>query len=149
MVESAQPSAFIVFDLDGTLININSITHLIGDWEAFHQASLTCPSNEPMVEFARRCQRLGEIIICTGKGEEYRKQTNDWLSLRGILPDLLLMRPKLNDMSDALLKPWLMERHVGADWKERTLFVVEDRDKAVNAWRALGVTCLQCAESLY
>lgn len=140
---------YVIFDLDGTLININSIQHLIGDWEEFHPASVKCPPNEAMVEFARRCQQHSDIILITGKPERFRRSVIDWLRLQGIDPDFVLMRPELCSLSDAELKPHLAEKLLGSDWADKVLFAVEDRDKMVNAWRAAGINCLQCAESLY
>lgn len=140
----------VLFDLDGTLININSIAQLVGDWDEFHPAAFRCPANEPMIDYARICQKMGfEIIIISGKPAAYLQHTAEWLCLRGIIPDAILMRPLNNHMSDAELKPALVEAHIGPDWKGRVLFAIEDRDKMVDAWRATGIMCLQCAESLY
>lgn len=139
----------VLFDLDGTLINVNSIAHLIGDWDAFAEASVTCPPAEAMCDFARQMQRIGEMIIVTGKSEAYRHRVIDWLAMQGIMPDLLLMRPLLNSESDITLKIRMVEIAMGADWSAQVLFAVEDRDKMVEAWRAAGITCLQCAPSLY
>lgn len=139
----------VIFDLDGTLININSIAELIGDWDEFHAASLKCPANEPILEFAKRCQIFSHLIVVTGKPESFRRGVEGWLSFRGLLPEAVLMRPTMSSDSDAQLKPMLMEKEFGPDWKSRVMFAVEDRDKMTNAWRAEGITCLQCAESLY
>lgn len=147
---TVEPTArTILFDLDGTLININSIAHLIGDWDAFAEASILCPANEPIAEFARLMQLHYELVVCTGKGEAYRNRVCGWLSLQGIIPDLLLMRPANNFQSDAELKPALLRAALGEGWKGDILFAIEDRDKMVDAWRALGITCFQCAPSLY
>lgn len=140
---------YILFDLDGTLINVNSITHLIGQWEDFAEATLTCPPHERMVEYARLCQGVAEIIVVTGKHERFYPRVLDWLALQGIIPEVVLMRPNLNSESDATLKPRLIEQYLGERWRDQVLFAVEDRDKMVEAWRALDVICLQCAPSLY
>lgn len=141
----------ILIDLDGTLININGIADLIPDWDAFHDASFRCPANEAVVEFVRALQLLDnrEVIIVTGKPDTYQSLATEWLRYHGLMPDAILMRPKDNAMSDADLKPWLVEKHCGEGWEQRVLFTLEDRDKMVNAWRARGLTCFQCAESLY
>lgn len=140
----------MLFDLDGTLINISPIQHLLGDWEEFHRESFRCYANEPMVDFAKLCQKMGlTILIVTGKPSGFINHVEGWLSTRGILPEAILMRGPLNSMSDAELKPHLVEAMLGEGWRDRILFAVEDRDKMVNAWRAEGIMCLQCAESLY
>lgn len=143
----------VVFDLDGTLINIDSIQHLAQeqDWEALADQSMDCPPVRNMVDFAIFCQRLKGVVmvICTSKPERLHLRTLNWLSAQGIIPDILLMRPHMNYMPSNELKPFLMSRLFGAEWAEQVLFAVEDRDKAVDAWRAAGVTCLQCAPSMY
>ncbi len=144
---------FVIFDLDGTLINVNSITHLADsqEWDAFHDASMDCPPFEAMVEYARHIQQLKTIgiIIVTAKSERLRARTMNWLSMQGIIPDVLLMRPNKDFRPSVELKPQLLQEQLGEDWKDQVLFTIEDRDKVVDAWRALGVQCLQCAPSLY
>lgn len=135
----------ILFDFDGTLIDLDPITHLWGDWDAFHVASFDCPPREGVVEFARRCQLMCHTAVVTGKPERYRTKMVNWLSFHGLLPDELLMRPDHSMQPDAELKPALLIDWLGPDWKERIIAVVEDRDKMVDAWRAEGVTCLQAA----
>jgi phosphoglycolate phosphatase-like HAD superfamily hydrolase len=144
---------YVIFDLDGTLININSITHLADakEWEQFADESLSCPPFPEMVEYARHIQQLKNIglIIVTAKPERLRARTFNWLSVNGIIPDALLMRPHKDFRTSVELKPALLTEHLGDDWKQQVLFTVEDRDKVVDAWRAIGITCLQCAPSLY
>ena len=146
-----QAPLYVVFDLDGTLINIESAAHLAADkeWDAFHEATMDCPPYERMVQFALICQRQVDIIICTAKPEKLRARTLNWLSMRGILPDALLMRPNHDYRPSTTLKLELLEDYLGDDWKQQILFTVEDRDKMVDAWRAAGIQCLQCSPSLY
>lgn len=140
----------VLFDLDGTLININSIQQLLGEWEEFHPATFDCPANEPMIEFAKLCQKMGlALLIVSGKPVTYLQHVTDWLAKRGIIPDVILMRPAISVLGDAELKPALAEAYLGEGWQDRVLFAIEDRDKMVDAWRANGVMCLQCDESLY
>ena len=83
------------------------------------------------------------IIALTGRNERYRKITEDWLHDQLISPDYLLMRPDDDFTSDHILKPqmlteWRMEHpDVGI------AFILEDRDKVVEAWRNLGYNAWQ------
>jgi hypothetical protein len=133
----------VVLDFDGTLCNTDPIIHLWGDWDAFHAAAFDCPARLGVVELARRLQTVCRVIVVTGKPEKYRAKMLNWLSVQGIIPDALLMRPMGNDMSDAQLKPQLVIEYQGN--LINILCAIEDRDKMVDAWRALGVTCLQAA----
>ena len=138
----------IIFDVDGTLIDTDPIAHLWGDWDAFHAASFDCPERVGIVELARRLQLVGHTAIVTGKGERFRTKLANWLSVRGLIPDCLLMRPEGNWMSDTELKVTLLIEEYGPSWKDRVIAAIDDRDKMVDAWRAEGVTCLQAAPCL-
>lgn len=133
----------VIFDFDGTLCNTDPITHLWGDWEAFHPATFDCPPRIGVVELARRCQLIGHVLVVTGKPERYRAKMTNWLNYQGIQPDAILMRPDHSSMPDAELKPQLAREWAGS--LDRVICAIEDRDKMVDAWRAEGVTCLQAA----
>lgn len=140
---------YVIFDLDGTLININSCQHLIGDWDEFHPATLQCPPHERMVEFAQLMSGVADLMIVTGKNDTHRQAVFAWLRKHKVYPVVMLMRPDLNLDSDPEVKIKQLRLFLGSHWQERILFAVEDRDKMVDAWRAQGITCLQCGPSLY
>lgn len=146
-----QSPLYALFDLDGTLINIESVAHFAADrdWEAFADATLDCPAHPDMVKFVLMMQRQCDIIIVTAKPVRLHDRTINWLSMNGILPDALLMRPHHDYRSSPELKLALIKEHLGDEWQSQILFAVEDRDKMVDAWRAAGITCLQCSPSLY
>ena len=68
-----------LFDLDGTLADINHRLHFVQNgnknWDAFYAA---CPSDGPkhdIIELARMCQDAGhQIIISSGRSENVRQQ---------------------------------------------------------------------------
>jgi beta-phosphoglucomutase-like phosphatase (HAD superfamily) len=138
----------VILDLDGTLIDTDCIGHLMGDWEAFHPATFDCPPRVGVVELAKRLQALCRIVVVTGKPERFLAKTRNYLSVQGIIPDAILMRPEHSSMPDAELKPALMADEFGASWKEAVICAIEDRDKMVDAWRAEGILCLQAAPCL-
>lgn len=147
---------FIVFDLDGTLINIDSCVHLMHDqqFEEFADATLKCPPIESMVSFARYCQLMGDLLIVTAKPERLHAASMNWLSMQGLQPEAILMRPKHDYRSSPELKLAQLQEYIDPAgrlprWQDTIMFAVEDRDKMVDAYRAAGITCLQCAPSLY
>lgn len=139
----------VLFDFDGTLTDVSGFSHLIPDWDAFHEAALNAPPSPRIVEFARKMTTVAKVVVITGKPRFYQPAVIEWLWEQDIEAETVLMRPNGSDMSDADLKIELMVREFGPDWKDRVLFAVEDRDKMVDGWRKEGVTCLQCAASLY
>jgi len=139
----------IICDFDGTLVNIAPIANFVGDWDEFHPRTFDCPPNQAIIDFMALMEEHYEVVVVTGKGDNFYPQMCDWVTKYCFAPDAILMRPVGNFMSDAELKPFLMEQEYGPDWESSVLFALEDRDKMVDAWRALGITCLQCARSLY
>lgn len=145
---------FVVFDLDGTISQIEHRVHLAASqqWDEFHQASSQDGAHYDAIEVFSALQDVGlETIILTGRNERYRNQTVDWLSARDIYPDKLLMRPNDDFTPDHELKPELLFAELGGHKAalEQVLVIFEDRDKVVEAWRNLGFVCYQVRNGSY
>ena len=82
-----------------------------------------------------------KIILCSGRNEEHRAQTIEWLAGQGVNYHDLLLRRSNDRRSDTEVKRELLAR---LD-KSKILFVVEDRSRVVEMWRSEGLVCLQCA----
>lgn len=146
---SAEMRKLLICDFDGTLTDIRPIQHLVGEWEEFHERSFHCEPNIEIVDHVTRMDEIYDVIIVTGKGEAHRDTMLDWLLRHEVPVERVLMRPLGNFESDTVLKPALMEQAFGEGWRSRVSHAIEDRDKMVDAWRALGITTFQCARSLY
>jgi len=145
----------IVIDLDGTLCNTAHREHLIGQWDEFNAG---CKDDTPHPDVAWLVRSLSSpncdglhLIGCTGRSEEHRVATEKWLMENDLLLDFVLMRPAFDFRSDAdvkveLLQGWhdsTEEAEKGLTLQDRVLFVLEDREKMVEAWRNLGLNCWQ------
>jgi len=138
----------VVFDLDGTLANCDERRkHLLGDrpnWGAFNRDIGTEKVNWPVARLSKALRDQGNsLVICSGRGEEFRRQTEIWLTFAGIRYEALYMRPEKDQRPDHVVKLELYHRIIkdGYDpW-----MVVDDRDSVVEMWRAMGLTCMQCA----
>jgi hypothetical protein len=86
-----------------------------------------------------------DIIICTGRPEQFRRETEDWLNVNQIPYKKLLMRPNEDNRPDDELKSELYEKYLEPLYE--IILVVEDRQSAVDMWRKKGLTCLQCSKS--
>jgi predicted kinase len=83
-----------------------------------------------------------EVIFCSGRSEEFRRQTQDWLDKNGYFRSKLLMRPAGDKREDSVVKKELFDKYI-RDWYN-VLYVLDDRSRVVNMWREeLGLTCLQ------
>lgn len=137
----------VIFDLDGTLANIDHrLHHIEGEnknWNAFYEACIHDEPKHDVIELAKMCDDAGHrIIISSGRSENVKQQTKAWLRDQGIVYSELLMRPDQCFVPDnALKKSWLDQGLLGK--LEDILFVVEDRDRMVQMWRGAGLTCFQ------
>jgi hypothetical protein len=136
----------VIFDIDGTLADISQRIHHVRskpkNWNAFNAGMAKDKAVHSMVRLCNILYASGlYIILCSGRNEKHRAQTVEWLKKEGVNYHELLLR-KDNDMrQDAVVKREMLN---GLD-KSAILFVVEDRSRVVEMWRAEGLTCLQCA----
>lgn len=144
-----------IFDLDGTLANINHRRHILDDktdshrWEKFEKACVNDSPNTPVVETLhalKACSRI-DVWLFSGRSEAVRRDTVQWLWKHTPLAgnrDALMMRPIGDSRPDDVLKQEFLDRMLRID-RERLVAVFDDRDKVVAMWRRNGVPCFQVA----
>lgn len=137
----------IVFDLDGTLCNIEHRLHHIQkspkDWRGFYA---DCPQDGPvwpLIETAKALMAHHWVEIWSGRSDEVREQTERWIYDHGMgLVRKIRMRKAGDYRIDHIVKgEWLAE--LSPD--ERPVVVFDDRKQVVDMWRANGVLCAQVA----
>lgn len=140
---------WIVVDLDGTLFDHAHRLDLAksGLWSDYHACLADDRLNMDVAWLLKKLPRSIQIIFCTGRVEQYRSLTIDKIrsSSECPVPDELLMRPEMDYTSDHELKPRLLEEFFGGKSRvlEEVRFVMDDRDKVVEAWRNYGLPCWQ------
>lgn len=145
----------VIIDMDGTLCDCSHRVHLAaaGQWDEFHSLLGDDPVMPDVKALLEMVPTWSEVIICTGRNEAFRAETLKWLEkhlLSGYI-DNLIMRPDGDFRPDHELKPALIEEHFGSKEivLENILFVIDDRDKVVEAWRNYGLPCWQCRNGNY
>ena len=143
----------VIFDLDGTLANIDARRKLATkpngklDWDVFHDPSnigLDVP-NEPVVKMAELFAENGfNVVIFSGRTDKTERRTRSWLSNNRVPFHKLVMRPHktMNFVPDEILKKDMLDKH--ADIND-VFLVVDDRQKVVDMWRDLGLNTFQVA----
>lgn len=139
----------IIVDIDGTIADISHRKHFLEstpkDWDAFYKA---CIGDKPITTILDMVWHLSyeyEIVFCSGRREDCRQDTIAWLGKYIDLQNYtLLLRPNRDFRPDHIVKPELVRKQ-GIDFRS-IAFVLEDRKSVVEAWRKLGLICLQCAE---
>lgn len=150
----------VIFDIDGTLANLDHRLHYVKskpkNWNAFFAGiehdepceeiveilwalmNITLAPNDPTSMFRHR------IIICSGRGEEYREPTEKWLAHHSIQYNVLYMRPAGDSREDSIIKKELLEEMRKDGFNP--VLAIDDRKRVVDMWRREGLLCLQCAE---
>jgi hypothetical protein len=82
------------------------------------------------------------LILISGRREQFRQVTVDWLKNHGITHyEALYLRPDGDRRPDFVVKREFYEREIKN--KYDVIFVLEDRDQVVKMWREIGLTCFQ------
>lgn len=147
-----------IFDLDDTIRDAKHRHHMVeGDrrndnasWNAFYLAAEFDPPIKPIVKLFNALLSTGaDIILMTGSSDIARKITVDWLRKYTNYNDqTLLMRPHSDKTPDLELKKGWYNAMSEED-RARLVCVFEDRQRVVDMWRSIGVTCCQVAPSQY
>lgn len=163
----------IIVDIDGTLADIGHRRHYVAskpkNWGAFNRAMHLDTLHDDVAWIVRTLWMLDDsergvgearIILASGRGEEHRQVTVDWLLKHKIYPEVVdpnyvfpefpiftyerLYMRKLNDFrSDVIVKRELLDQ-MRTDGYSPTI-AIDDRDGVVAMWREAGLRCLQVA----
>ena len=141
----------IVFDIDGTLANIEHRRAFVAtkpkNWKAFNAGIPNDTPHEDIVDLVnvfRECRDYHRIILCSGRGEEQRKVTERQMDSFGVRYAQLYMRPANDHRPDYIVKVELLQQIRKEHGEPKFWF--DDRQQVVDAIRAEGVRVLQvCA----
>jgi hydroxymethylpyrimidine pyrophosphatase-like HAD family hydrolase len=143
----------VIFDLDGTLANINKRRILATkpngkiNWNIFHDPE-NISLDEPNWQVVKMAQLFAEdgftIVIFSGRSDRTIDTTRSWLAQNRIPFHKLVMRDQERIfMPDDQFKKQLLDEHADID---DVFLVVDDRQKVVDMWRSLGLTTFQVDE---
>ena len=147
----------IVFDLDGTIANVDDRRKAADEaqapypsnirqawwtaWQAPENILKLDVPNELVVSVLRDWRERGKrIVIVSARNDKNRAVTEQWLAKYGIHYDALYMRKDGDYRRDSVFKQELLDNVVGRVLIER---VYDDRNQVVDMWRANGIDCIQ------
>jgi hypothetical protein len=133
----------IVFDLDGTLANID---HRLGyvrskpkNWPAFDAGIVNDAVNEPVAAVFASMVGSHDVILASGRSEKTRGLTEAWLRVNGLVGwQKLYMRKAGDYRSDDIIKLEILDDII-ADYGKKPDMVFDDRPRVVAAWRSQGI----------
>lgn len=147
----------IICDIDGTLCTDEHRNHILHEGErdaaAWEKYFSLCHLDPPVEAVIKVLQAFGvfsyenmvlsyEIHLMTARNKSTEDQTLDWLRRHKVPFNSVTFRPEDSRVQDNVLKTAWADKLGGP---ERVLFVLEDRQRVVDAWRAAGYTCFQVA----
>jgi hypothetical protein len=138
----------IVIDLDGTLCNLNHREHFVKgekkDWKGFFEG-ISGDTPNTWCDFLVKSMQWSRahIVFASGRPDDHRIQTQEWLSKYGYGYKYLFMRPRGDYRQDYIVKETILDFEILTRFKP--LFFVDDRKQAIDMYRQRGFTVLDCA----
>lgn len=142
----------IIVDIDGTISDGRNRLHFVRppegvskDYAAFHSRCGEDPVIESVVSLVRAVANnygpYTAIMLVTGRPDNYREQTYDWLDKGSIPYDELHMRPEGDNRSAPEYKKGVLGMLQAKGYE--VLLAFEDQQNVVDMWRENGIHCLQ------
>lgn len=132
----------VIFDVDGTLVNVTAIRHLVmgarKDFEAFHVLSVDQPPHAWVVDAAKRADEEGlAVLIVTARKHRYRHHTAWWLALHGVPSAELHMRADHDVRPDYEVKRDIL---VDIHRDYRVIHAWDDNPAVIRLWHEHGIS---------
>jgi hypothetical protein len=139
MIERAKPKYewnsslpyCIICDIDGTLSH--SPNRRIFDFKEVINDSLHFPVWNILDKYKDKVT----IILMSGRDEDCRTETEEWLKKQVINYQALHMRKPKDNRSDTIIKRELFDEHIRG--KYQPMFVIDDRPSVVQMWIDMGL----------
>ena len=135
----------VIFDIDGTMSNSDHRVKYVRtepkNWQAFFNAAINDKIIEPVCEIFRTIRDKTDdiIVIATGRNEENRDITEQWLNANGLSGyEKLYMRGSNDYKPDFEVKREILEQ-IRSDFNTDPKMVFDDRPSVVRMWREEGL----------
>lgn len=136
----------IVFDMDGTLVNVSSLRHLVEggtkqkNFDEFHRQSVNCPPIDWVRVAAHEAADMGyRVIQVTARQEKYRACTSWWIADNEVPSDGLYMRANGDFRPDSDVKREILDKLLKV-YDIRKAF--DDNPSIVKLWGDYNIPCV-------
>lgn len=132
----------IIVDIDGTLADISHRKHFVlsepKKWKEFFEL---CGEDKPRDDVYAKVMEMkfehdADIILVSGRPEEYRKTTEEWLDKHSIQYTTLIMRPSGDSRPDTVIKENILNKFFK---KENIVMAFDDRPRIIRMWESHGI----------
>jgi hypothetical protein len=137
----------IIVDIDGTLAHMTDRSPY--DYSKVSSDVVDGNVAEIVRRYANARSVMDEVpdtyvIIVSGRENDCKLETSQWLEANGIPYDEFYMRQAGDFRDDRIVKKEIYDQYIKPRFNVR--FVLDDRDRVVKMWREEGLKVLQVAE---
>ena len=127
-------------DLDGTLCNVSHRRQYVStkprNWDAWNVGLVNDKPNLAVLGIITSLTYYYPLIFVSGRSDDYRKQTEEWLEKYDISYNALYMRKYKDNRDDAIVKGELADE---IEKEYNILGVFDDRKKVIDMWINRGI----------
>lgn len=140
----------IICDIDGTLCDISDRVHLVKgtekkDWDAFFA---NIPNDKPRWEIINQIKALDHffnIVLVSGRPEDYKKETIEWLKKHEVPYETLIMRRTNDKRDDTVIKKEILDTYFKI---ENIQSVFDDRPRVIKMWKENGLDVIDVGDGV-
>ena len=134
-----KPNVYLC-DLDGTLCNVSHRRQYVAtkprNWDAWNAGLVNDKPNLAVLGIITSLTYYYPLIFVSGRSDDYRKQTEEWLEKYDISYNALYMRKYKDHRDDVIVKGELADE---IEKEYNILGVFDDRKKVIDMWINRGI----------
>lgn len=134
-----------IFDLDGTICDVRHRRQYVAtkprNWNAWNKGLVNDTPNRAVRLVYKALYRqysgdIADLFFVSGRSDDYREQTEEWLARHGFEYSALYMRKYKDHRDDAVVKGEIADEILKT---HNILGVFDDRQRVVNMWIERGI----------
>lgn len=155
MQENIPSKSVVIFDIDGTLADAEHRRHHLEktpkDWDSFFAECHLDAGIQPVLELFHLFVALKDVVFFTGRSEEHRQVTVDWLTTHtGInqawINGRLWMRQNGDRREDSVVKSEMLDQFLKDNPEAKIWAVFDDRHSVCRMWVERGLFVFDVAQ---
>jgi FMN phosphatase YigB (HAD superfamily) len=135
--ERAKKIKVVIFDVDGTLANVDPYIHFVRglkkDYDAFHEASIDAMPNFEVLQMLNQAvSDRHAILVVTSRKEKWRGLTSMWLAKNNARSNALFMRADNDYRPDYEVKKDILDK-INEYWD--VVHAIDDNPNVIRLWQ--------------
>lgn len=130
----------VIVDIDGTLADCRHRQHFVQgetkDWQSFFYAMREDTPYKDIVNQVRELSKTYNIVLVSGRPDNYKEHTLQWLSANDIPYETLIMRKAGDHRPDDQVKRDILKKYFTTS---NVHLVIDDRPSVIRMWKEQGL----------